>query len=589
MLWPVSAPITNVDEARYSEASREMLESGNFVIPHHNYEPRYEKPIMIYWLQAASMALFGVNAPAARLPSALAAIALVLLVHWFLLTWLPSPDDDDQLRRGTALLCSFALATMPLLAIWARVATTDVVLTLFTTGSLLALLHAQLVEGVRGPGTAAPEPPDLGASREVRWAYIIASACAALAFLTKGPIGVAIPAGVWLVYVLMQRRLRLELKRIPWLWVIAVFIVIAAPWYVATYVVDGSEFITQFFVSENVDRFTGKEAAPIPVPRLTLLVAYLPISFLFLFPWSVFLIRDLRRPLGGSNGMKREPLAGQMRRFGWIWMAVVVCIFSLSRNQSPNYVQSIIAPAAILLGLHLLARFVHKDAGVVRIFWGEILGLAVGMVVWVGLVFWVIEVGSVQRPLVFPPLMGLPNAQPFPRSLCTLMGWGSALLAGALVASFVGRAPERRERGAFGSAAVVWWLFIALFAMVFSPMLSNSAHALTVEVGTYLRNVGHDQPIWVYTEKRQDALVFYSQRRLRLLSQESVKLSDELLRARIPDSGIIVGTDDRGIAEATSVGDVEVLQRFDATTVVRVRAADGEPKEFRRTEHSLDP
>ena len=189
MLWPLPAPLTNVDEARYSEASREMLESGNFILPHHNYEPRYQKPVMIYWLQAGSMALLGPTPTAARLPSALAGIALVLLVHWFLLRWLPLLGGDEKQRRGIAFLGSCALMTMPLLSIWTRVATTDVVLTLFTTGSLLALMHAQLlpVEQARG----------------ARRAYIIASGCAALAFLTKGPVGVAIPVGAWLAFVLL--------------------------------------------------------------------------------------------------------------------------------------------------------------------------------------------------------------------------------------------------------------------------------------------------------------------------------------------------------------------------------------------------
>ena len=557
LLWPLPAPLTNVDEARYSEASREMLESGNFILPHHNYEPRYQKPVMIYWLQAGSMALLGPTPTAARLPSAVAGIALVLLVHWFLLRWLPLLGGDEKQRRGIAFLGSCALMTMPLLSIWTRVATTDVVLTLFTTGSLLALMHAQLlpVEQARG----------------ARRAYIIASGCAALAFLTKGPVGVAIPVGAWLAFVLLQRSLWAECRRIPWVWVMLTFVAIAAPWYVATYIVDGPNFMKQFFFTENVDRFTGKDAAAVPVPRVGLLLSYVPICYLFVFPWSVFLVRDLRRPLGGSELLSRDAVAVLLRRFCWVWMAVVIVIFSLSRNQSPNYVQSIVAAAAIVLSLHLLGRLSGDDAGGVRISWGEIVGLGIGMAIWVGLVAWVVSVGSVQRPLVFPPLMGLPNSQPFPVPLAGALMFASIVLGAMLLTVFSTPRVPGREANAFLLTTGVWLAFTAVFVMGFSPMLSNSAHALSVEAGASLRDFPHDTPIWVYTEKRQDVLVFYAQRRLELLSREKTRLSEELRRTPPPDSGLIIVTDDRGVEEARSVADVEVLRRFGATSLLRVR------------------
>ena len=76
-------PLFDVDEGAFSEATREMFERGDFISPYLNGVPRYDKPILIYWLQAASVAVFGFEPFAFRLPSALAATLWVLAVSAF--------------------------------------------------------------------------------------------------------------------------------------------------------------------------------------------------------------------------------------------------------------------------------------------------------------------------------------------------------------------------------------------------------------------------------------------------------------------------------------------------------------------------
>src|SRR5215813_5849508 len=77
------APLFDVDEGAFSQATLEMFERGDFLSTYLNGQPRYDKPILVYWLQAASVGLLGVNEFALRLPSALCASLWALLTYWF--------------------------------------------------------------------------------------------------------------------------------------------------------------------------------------------------------------------------------------------------------------------------------------------------------------------------------------------------------------------------------------------------------------------------------------------------------------------------------------------------------------------------
>ena len=76
-------PLIDRDEPRFAEAAREMVQGGDYVLPHFNNVPRYDKPPLIYWCQAAAYAIFGQNAFAARLPSLVATAATAVLIY----TW----------------------------------------------------------------------------------------------------------------------------------------------------------------------------------------------------------------------------------------------------------------------------------------------------------------------------------------------------------------------------------------------------------------------------------------------------------------------------------------------------------------------
>ena len=142
------------DEARYAEIAREMLQSGNMLVPHLNYVAYVEKPPLLYWLTTLSFWIFGVSEFAARLPVALSAIAGILATYLFALR---------AFGRRHAILAAAILATTPLYALMAQVLTTDMTLTALVTIATFALYSALagrwalVLDRIRGDGVGGDD------------------------------------------------------------------------------------------------------------------------------------------------------------------------------------------------------------------------------------------------------------------------------------------------------------------------------------------------------------------------------------------------------------------------------------------------
>ncbi len=166
------------DEARYAEIAREMLVLRDFIVPHLNYVAYVEKPPLLYWLTALSFRTFGIDEFAARMVPATSALIGVLATFIF---------ADRVMGRRRAVMATAILATAPLYALMAQVLTTDMLLSALTTIAILAFyLHYE--EGGR-------------------WCWI-AYVAMALATLTKGPVGVALPALTMLVFLWWEGTLK---------------------------------------------------------------------------------------------------------------------------------------------------------------------------------------------------------------------------------------------------------------------------------------------------------------------------------------------------------------------------------------------
>ncbi len=198
--------ITDSDEAFYAEAAREMIESGDWLTPTFNYEPRFQKPILYYWLTAATFGVTGPGPGAARLWSALAGVGLVFVTAGLARRWY---DDDTALVAGAIVATSFGYVAL------GRMALPDLPLAFFITGTIGAALIAV--------GDRVPRPR--------RW-LLLAAAAAALGFLTKGPLAVVIPGLVVAPIVAIERRTS-RLNAADLVLAAVVFVAVAVPWYFA--------------------------------------------------------------------------------------------------------------------------------------------------------------------------------------------------------------------------------------------------------------------------------------------------------------------------------------------------------------------
>ena len=183
-LEPAGSVLAEPDETRYAEIPREMLAAGDLVVPRLNGVPYFEKPPLLYWVNAASLRVFGETPWAARLPTRLAGLGTLLLVS--------RGRARDRSRRPARAAVLFLAA--PIGFLFSRTNLTDGLLTFFFTATLLAGRAAVLRREEKRPWLAMS-------------AIFGAAACAA-AFLTKGLIALVLPAAIFFIWAVATRTLR---------------------------------------------------------------------------------------------------------------------------------------------------------------------------------------------------------------------------------------------------------------------------------------------------------------------------------------------------------------------------------------------
>ncbi len=334
--------IIDPSDGLYTEGAREMVESGDYLTPHLNYENYFEKPILIYWLIASSYRLFGVSEFAARLPIGICVVLCATILYVF---------SRSLIRQRAACLGVLALLGSSLFLIIGHVALIDVPLTLFISiASMSFLIYL----------------------RQARISYLVlAYISLGLALLLKGPVSLVL-LGIDLFIYQGVRKLIMgeELHRGWWQYLLhlkpvlglVVITIIAAPWYVLEGMQTGGEFTRVFFITQHLGRLAGAlNHGQNPW------WFYAPFLLGGLFPWSVVLLAS--GPMLLRNFKHKAKLSRQqdLSIFCLCWAATVIILFSLIKTKLGTYVLPAFPPLCLITGVTLDKWIRLPKAG-----WGKI-------------------------------------------------------------------------------------------------------------------------------------------------------------------------------------------------------------------------
>lgn len=349
----------DVDEAIFTQATVEMVENGNYVLPTYNAEPRYHKPPLIYWLQATSLKVFG-GAPyapektefAVRIISGLAAWLTVLVLYLTVLKITNRP------RFAVTTAAIFGLNLSWLLV--ARAATADAVLNLFilaSTGWLLYMLYGQ--NGVQKGGL---------------WRQVLAGVLLGLGVLAKGPVALLVPIVVIGTAGIFRGNLFKNLMVLNPLVILPTFVLVLAPWILAVMNATGTDFFKEFILVHNIGRFSGDLGNSQSNSGLY----YVLVLLVGFFPWSALLPLAL---VGASTKFFKKLRSTDayfaLQPLALLWLLAVVIFFSFSGTKLAHYIVPAL-PAAALLVAFWLETICHQMFRKVMLVIGIPIAIALG-------------------------------------------------------------------------------------------------------------------------------------------------------------------------------------------------------------------
>ena len=308
-----TSSIWDANEAFYVQTPREMVESSNWLVPHFNGEPRLNKPPLAYWLVASLYSLFGVSVFWVRLLTAVCGVAAIVAVFRLGVQLFSTP---------VAVLGAGIFATTFRFLILSRRALIEILLLallLWTLVSLFSWLRSR------------------------RSAYLyVASILLGLAFLTKGPLVLLLPA-VFAVFLGISGRSHL-LRKPALLPAILLFLGVAGSWFVALGLIHGWQPVAIFFFEENLGRYAFLSYGPERG------LEYYPLVFLGdFFPWSILFLVSL--PWWLKKGQPQDARLSML--FLGLWIAAWMVVFSLSHNKQEYYILPVYPAASLWLARYL--------------------------------------------------------------------------------------------------------------------------------------------------------------------------------------------------------------------------------------------
>ena len=330
------------DEGRYAEIAREMVVSGDYVTPRDDFELYFEKPPLVYWANAASIKIFGVNEFAVRLPAALFSVGQVVVTAGL---------AEVMFGATAGFFAALVLALSPLFFGFARFATLDPALAFFLTAALVGFYLAAREDSFSRPSAR-------------RW-MLTCAAMLAMGTLAKGPIALLLGGAIALAWLAFDRRLR-EIVQMPLVWCGLLYAAIVLPWFVLMEMRNPG-FLRFFFIHEHLERYVSSSEHGWG------LWFFIPIVIGGTWPWIFFV------PLGWSAMRADDTLPNvapasshrSAASFLAIWFVVIFVFFSIPRSKLGSYILPALPPLAIVAG-YGLARLRDLDDAIRRRIFGAV-------------------------------------------------------------------------------------------------------------------------------------------------------------------------------------------------------------------------
>jgi len=499
--------IWDANEAFYVETPREMLESGDYISPSFNYEPRFNKPVLSYWIVAGFYRVFGLSVGVQRLPIALAAIVLIATAFFLARATYSAMDPPGSGgRTEAALWAAIGLAITPRLLMFARRIFIDIYISMFMGLTLLFFALAERYPARR------------------RLFLVLMYVSVGLGVLTKGPVAVALPALVFGAYLAIRRELpRIREMAIPA--GILIVLAIVVPWYAVLYARYGWTYIGSFFLGENLARYT--EGYGVDSVRGPLF--YIPVLFSDSFPWSTFLFASAVAGWRGRRSTVEDERLTRLRTLLWLWIAVIVVFFSLSAAKQDLYIFPVVPAVAALAGV-VIARGLAQEPRASRAIRATTVAIgAIVAVVAAGVVY-LFSAGGTGYALDGALIMG---------AVGIAGGAAAALLALAY-----------RLRGALVAVVLTFivlnWVFVLRVLPSFEAYKPSPGFARTIE-----QRLTPDAVVATYDEALP-SLVFYLRRHVEQLFEEDRIVA--LLRADRPALAVLSRDNYAALMSAGTLG-----------------------------------
>lgn len=303
-------------EAMYAEVAREMRTGGDWITPHLNGKRHFDKPPLLFWLTAAGQETLGETEFSARMWPALATLASIPVMGGI----------GSALYGGSAgWIAGLVFATSLGPYTFGKLVMPDLLLMLWINLAILGYVRGY---SDKAGGTGA-------------WPLVM-FASLGLASLTKGLLGIGLPTAIIGLHALLSGRIRYFLSRRLILG-LSITALIALPWVIAVSRAN-PDFLGYFFIREHLLRFAGKRFPP---DECLSLPVFLVLTFVWTFPWLPFVPQALKR---GICRLKTGPVRKGADLLPFIWMAVVIGLFSVSHSRLEYYAMPAMPAFALLLG-----------------------------------------------------------------------------------------------------------------------------------------------------------------------------------------------------------------------------------------------